>query len=173
MINPRPKPPPPGGEYTHFIDTGPQQVSPNATRVNLIPVGDGGPGPPLPRVTRVPPEPFLPTVEEIGRLSKAARVAFAGRCALRVVPLVGGLLPGHDSDDPATVAEVAATAGVAILRARSDPRDLRVIRGDYEGLVEFVEEEDWDADRPIPLDVWSLWPPGRTPRWARVKKPNG
>ena len=42
-MNPRPKPPMPGGESTQFIDGGPQPVSPNATRVKLIPVGDGGP----------------------------------------------------------------------------------------------------------------------------------
>jgi hypothetical protein len=49
-VNPKPKPPLPGGEHVQFVDTGPQGVSPNATRVNLIPVGDGGPGTPLPPV---------------------------------------------------------------------------------------------------------------------------
>jgi hypothetical protein len=51
-VNPKPKPPLPGGEHVQFIDSGPQGVSPNATRVNLIPIGDGGPGPLLPPVTR-------------------------------------------------------------------------------------------------------------------------
>lgn len=53
-MNPKPKPPMAGGEHTQFIDSGPQGVSPGATRVNLIPVGDGGPGPLLPPIRPKP-----------------------------------------------------------------------------------------------------------------------
>ena len=88
-MNPKPKPPMPGGEYTQFIDTGPQAVSPGATRVNLIPVGDGGPGPLLPRANRRKTrKPLLPRPDEIAKLTGLARVAFAARCARRVFPVV-------------------------------------------------------------------------------------
>ena len=49
-VNPKPKPPLPGGEHTFMTDTGRQAVRPGIPVVNLIPVGDGGPGPLLPRM---------------------------------------------------------------------------------------------------------------------------
>ena len=104
-VNPKPKPPLPGGEYTFTTDTGRQGVRPGIPVVNLIPVGDGGPGPLLPR----PPKkrrPVLPTAAEVAALPRAARAAFAERCALRVEPLV--------RLDP--TADAAGAAAVAILR---------------------------------------------------------
>lgn len=86
-VNPKPKPPMPGGEYTFMVDTGPQQVPPGVRTVNLIPVGDGGPGPLLPRM-KWRPKPLLPRPEEIAKLPRLARVAFAARCARRVFPVV-------------------------------------------------------------------------------------
>lgn len=169
MVNPKPKPPLPGGEFTMIIDTGPQEVPPGVTRVNLIPVGDGF-GPPPPVEVPLKRKPHLPTADEVAQLPSPLRAVFAGRCAARVVPLVGELLPNHDSDDPAAVAEVAAAAGVAILRARTDPRDLRIIRLDYEWLLGLYEDDGWEPGDGLPTDI-PLWPPGRTPKWAREKKP--
>jgi hypothetical protein len=169
MVNPNPKPPFPGGEYTHITDPGPQYVPPGIPRVNLVPVGDRPGQLPPPVELPLKRKPHLPAAEELVRLPPPLRAVFAGRCAARVVPLVGELLPGHDSDDPAVVAEVAASAGVAILRARSDPRDLRVIRLDYEWLLGLYEDDGWEPADGLPTDV-PLWPPGRTPKWAREKE---
>lgn len=117
-MNPKPKPPGPGSEYTQFIDTGPQAVSPNATRVNLIPVGDGGPGPPLPRVTERPRrKPLLPSGEEIEKLPRWARVAFAARCARRVLPIVRRAWP--EGDRPHLLEAVEAAVAFAENAANS------------------------------------------------------
>jgi hypothetical protein len=114
----------PGGEYTHVSDTGPQPVPPGIPRVNLIPVGDGGPGPLLPRVTKRPRrKPFLPSQEEIEQLPHWARIAFAARCAQRVLPIARRVWP---ADDPyhhlkaigAAVAFAEQTASTAPQRTR-------------------------------------------------------
>lgn len=85
-VNPKPKPPLPGGEHTFVTDTGRQGVRPGIPVVNLIPVGDGGPGPLLPRTfKRKDRKPVLPDRAEIARLPLLARVAFAARCARRVL----------------------------------------------------------------------------------------
>ena len=92
LPNPKPTPPLPGGEHVQFVDTGPQGVSANATRVNLIPVGDGGPGPLL-RMRRKRSKPLLPSRKELAALPRWARVAFAARCARRVLPIVRSKWP--------------------------------------------------------------------------------
>jgi len=119
-MNPKPKPPMPGGEYTQFIDTGPQAVTPGATRVNLIPVGDGGPGPLLPRMTgRKKHKPLVPSRAEIEKLPRWARVAFAVRCARRVFPILCRRWPSAPTahlqalENAVSVAERCASASDA------------------------------------------------------------
>src|SRR4051812_44063685 len=48
--NPKSKPPGAGGEYTHISDPGTPALPPGVKVYNLVPVGDGGPGTPLPPV---------------------------------------------------------------------------------------------------------------------------
>ena len=160
-MNPKPKPPLPGGEYTFMTDTGRQAVPPGTPLVNLIPVGDGGPGPLLPRAfRRKKPKPVLPTPDEIAALPRAAQAAFAVRCALRAAPL---------ADVSGSADAVEATA-VVVLRATSDPRDLRFIRRDFERVKWFALKEKWTDDTPVPPDVFGpLWPKGRVPKWARER----
>lgn len=161
MVNPRPKPPFPGGELVQMIDSGPQEVSPNATRVNLIPIGDGGPNPLSPRVTRRPKrKPALPTAEEIEALPSGARAALTLRCALRVAPLTP--LRGDGNAIATTI--LAATA---ILRIAPDPREVAVIRRDFETIKRLAKENGWTDDTPVPQDVFGpLWPEGREPKWT-------
>lgn len=175
-FNPKPKPPMPGGEYTHVSDTGPQPVPPGIPRVNLIPVGDGGPGPLLPRVTRRPrPKTLLPRPEEIAKLPRLARVAFATCCVRRALPAQPGTAepPAAVSDDPRAVAEIAARAAEAILRVATDPTDLRFLRRDFERFRWLAKHHGWTDDTPVSPDaIGPRWPRNRTPQWAReTKKP--
>ena len=170
-MNPKPKPPMPGGEYTFMVDTGPQGVSPNATRVNLIPVGDGGPGPLLPRVIRPPRrKPLLPSAEEIAKLPRSARVAFAACCVERARPAKQTMADQpvvSAADDPRAVAEAVARAAEAILRVATDPADLRFIRRDFERFRWLARKHKWTDDTPVSPDaVGPLWP-RRVPKWAR------
>ena len=150
--NPRPKPPRPGGEYTHISDSGPQPVSPGIPRVDLIPVGDGGPHLLLPQMLRPRKRrPLLPDAAALAKLPRAARAAFEARCAARA-----GLAS-------ATVAEAA----VAILHAASDPADLLFIRRDFSRLRVLAKQGGWTDDTLVPPDALGpLWPPGRVPEWA-------
>jgi hypothetical protein len=159
-MNPNPKPPLPGGEYTFMTDTGRQSVPPGTPVVNLIPVGDGGPGPLLPRMFRRPKrKPVLPTASEVAALPHGARVAFAVRCAARVRPLV---------PLDACGADVVGAAAVAILRAAPDPRDLALFRRDFEVLKRRARGEEWTDETAVPPDVFGpMWPEGRVPTWAR------
>ena len=164
MLNPRPKPPLPGGEHVQFIDTGPQRVSPGATRVELIPVGDGGPGPLLPRVTRRKKrKPVLPTRDELAKLPKPTREAFARRCTDRVRPRLGD--PDPAGADAAMIA--AERAVVALLRTSIDLELLRLIRRDFERFAWLARKKRWTDDTPVSPDVVGpLWPKGRAPKWA-------
>ena len=169
---PKPKPPMPGGEHTQFIDTGPQGVSPGATRVNLIPVGDGGPGTLPPPVTRrKKPKPMLPSEEEVAKLPLGALVAFAVRCAERVLPITRRT----DLDESMTTCSgvdrsptsAARVAAQAILLTSSDPRDLLLIRRDFDRIARLAKRNNWTDDTPVPPEVFGpLWP-GRVPKWAR------
>jgi hypothetical protein len=156
--------------------------------VNLVAVGDGGPGPLSPRVTRRPKrKPLLPSQDEIAKLPRLARVAFAARCVQRSAPAMrradrladllstaeqkealAGLLA---ADDPRVAAETVARAAGVILRVACDPRDLLFIRSDFEWLREQVEANGWTDDTPVPPEVFGpMWPPGRVPKWAREKE---
>lgn len=86
--NPKPKPPLPGGEYIHVSDPGTPLLPPGVKRYNLIPAGDGGPGSPIPPLSRKVRKPLLPSEAEVASLPKWARVAFAARCAKRVLPVI-------------------------------------------------------------------------------------
>lgn len=174
-INPKPKPPLPGGEYTHVSDPGTPPLPPGTKVVGLIPVGDGGPGPLLPRVTRRPrPKPLLPSPEEVAKLPRQARVAFATCCVLRALPALPGTAePTAVSGDPRAVAETAARAAEAILRVATDPTDLRFIRRDFERFRWLAKHHGWTDDTPVSPDaIGPRWPRNRTPKWAReTKKP--
>ena len=90
-MNPKPRPPLPGGEHVQLIDTGPQGVSPGATRVNLIPVGDGGPAPLLPRPPRKPrPAAWL---ELVVSFDAGTPVADVMRHTLALVKAVADAVP--------------------------------------------------------------------------------
>jgi hypothetical protein len=185
--NPKPKPPLPGGEYTHVSDPGTPPLPPGVKTVNLIPIGDGGPGTPLPPA-RPRRKPLLPTADELARLPRSARAAFASRCVERSLPalrrfdplIADGLIAAEReavlaADDPRVAADVALRAAEMILRVASDPRDLLSLRSDFEWARELVEENGWTDDTPVPPDALGpLWPPGRVPEWARdAKRPRG
>jgi hypothetical protein len=110
-INPKPKPPMPGGEYTHISDPGTPPLPPGIKVVGLIPVGDGRPGPLLPRVTNPKRRnPLLPSYKEVELLPRWARVAFAARCARRVLPIIRGassLTPGDSFGAVAAAVDAA------------------------------------------------------------------
>jgi hypothetical protein len=162
LPNPKPKPPMPGGEYTHISDPGTPPLPPGTKVVQLIPVGDGGPGTPAPPLTRrKPKKPMVPSEAEIEALPRQARVAFAVRCARRVQQLTGR--PDPDGDALAAV----AAAAVAILRASPKPGELVLIRHDFERLRRLAKANGWTDDTPVSLEVFGpLWP-GRVPKWAR------
>lgn len=110
-MNPKPKPPMPGGEYTHVSDPGTPPLPPGIKVVGLIPVGDGGPGPLLPRVTRRKErKPLLPSRAEVEKLPRFARVAFAARCARRVFPILRRCWPSAPADHLATLENAVAVA---------------------------------------------------------------
>jgi hypothetical protein len=166
MVNPKPKPPPPGGEYVHQGEPVTPPLPPGVKTVRLIPVGDGGPGPLPPRVTRRPKrKPALPSQAEIATLPLGARAALAARCARRVAPLV----QLGDAED------AVGAAACAILRAASDPRQVAVIRRDFEVLKRLARKEKWTDDTPVPPEVFGpMWPEGRVPKWAReTNRPQG
>ena len=165
LPNPKPNPPMPGGEYTHISDPGTPPLPQGVKVVNLIPVGDGGPGPLLPPMTRrKKPKPMLPSAEEIASLPRLARVAFAARCAARVQPLTGRADPTGQSPDAAV-----AAAAVTILRVSPKPGELVLFRHDFERLRRLAKANGWTDETPVPPEVFGpLWP-GRVPKWAREK----
>ena len=155
-VNPKPKPPLPGGEHTFMTDTGRQAVPPGIPVVNLVPVGDGGPGPLLPRMRKR--KKLLPSCDEIAKLPRWARVAFAERCALRVEPLV----------QLDTTTDAGGAAAIAIRRATPEPWALKFIRRDFERLRQLAKANDWTDDTQVPPEVFGpLWPEGRVPEWAK------
>ena len=170
FVNPRPKPPLPGGEFTFAIDTGPQPVRPGVSTVTLIPVGDSGPGPLLPLIIpRNIRSPLLPSVDEIAKLPKWARVAFATRCVERVSP-TGEHSSESNVDDSQAVRDVAVRAASAILLVSSDSDELRYIRRDFSRFAFLARKNAWTDETPVLPDVIGpLWPRGRVPRWARKK----
>lgn len=166
----KPTPPGPGGEYTQVIDLGPQGVPPGLKVVQLIPVGDGGPGtPPPPPVTRRKKKRrLLPTAAEIDALPRLARAAFAERCARRVSPGSDGA-PADAQDVTAVVTRAALQA----LRDATDPADVTLIRRDFDRLRWLAKQDGWTDETPVPVDVLGpLWPRGRVPDWAK-DKPRG
>ncbi len=161
-MNPKPSPPFPGGEYVHQGEPVTPPLPAGIKTVRLIPVGDGGPGPLLPRVTKQPKrKSVLPTAGEVAALPRGAGAAFAARCAERVAPLVQ---LGECED-------AAGCAALAILRAAPDPRDLMFIRRDFERLRRLAKANGWTDDTPVPPEVFGpLWPEGYVPKWAREAK---
>ncbi|MCI0704680.1 MAG: hypothetical protein L0241_26795 [Planctomycetia bacterium] len=166
-MNPKHTPPLPGGEYVHQGEPVTPPLPPGVKTVRFSAVGDGGPGPLLPRVTKSKKrKPVLPTLDEIAQLPRLARVAFANRCALRVQPLV---------QLDAGAEDVVGDAAVAILRAATDPRDLAHFRRDFERLMRLVKENGWTDGTPVSLEVFGpMWPKTRVPKWAKeTNKPQG
>jgi len=62
--NPKPKPPLPGGEVVRFFDSGPQSISPNATRVKLLAIGGDGGDTPARIGTRLAPQTVVRSASE-------------------------------------------------------------------------------------------------------------
>ena len=166
-MNAKHPPPRPGGEYVHTGEPDTPPLPAGVQKVGLIPVGDGGPGPLLPRVTRAPKKrkPVLPTAAELAALPGTARAAFAARCARRVEPLV----------QLDTSADAAGAAAVAILRAAPEPWALQFIRRDFDRVWRLAQANGWSDDTPVPPEVFGpLWPEGRVPKWAtEATEPKG
>lgn len=101
--------PQPGGESFEIGEAGPpvrfHPLSEKATRVEPVPldeiqIGEAGP----PRKPPDPDRPLIPTAEEIARLPRLARAAFAARCARRVLPACRYFRP----DDPEESTQVCS-----------------------------------------------------------------
>jgi hypothetical protein len=149
-------------------------MPPAKSRGKLTPLGTGesvprgvtqppGPGA-LPR-KRVP---LIPTKKEIETLPRLAQLAFATRCAQRVIPACQLSL---STGDRATVAEIVASAASAILEnATIDSpliAQLRCIRRDFVRLKKLSLKEKWIDETPVPPDVFGrMWPEGIAPYWA-------
>lgn len=104
---------------------------------------------------------LVPTADEVAKLPRAAREAFAARCALRI---------------PTASADAAAAARVLLEMATLDTpltAQLRCIRRDFARLKRLAREQKWTDDTPVPPEVFGpLWPPGIAPRWA-AESPKG
>jgi hypothetical protein len=106
--------------------------------------------------------PLVPTAEEIAKLPRNARTAFARRCAARVARLLGSDAPAEL--DPQTAAQLLlARAAVETPLARQ----LRCIRRDFDQLVHLARKNNWTDDTAVPPSVFGpMWPRGLAPAWA-------
>ena len=121
----------------------------------------------------------LPTKEEIAKLPRWARVAFAARCARRVVPLFKALwpvAPPRHVFNVASAVELAETAAAdanddAAAAAAADANDdaadaAAAIRRDFNTLVRLAAGQRWTDTTPIPPEVFGpLWPDGPPQGW--------
>ncbi|HJZ54364.1 MAG TPA: hypothetical protein VKE74_05375 [Gemmataceae bacterium] len=117
--------PQPGGEENQTIEAGPpvyeMPMPPAKTLIRRGPPGEPLVAVPLPPVPReeweaqceregilLPDRPLIPTAEEVGKLPRLARFAFAARCARRVWPIVRSDLRSHPevAEQVATVLEL-------------------------------------------------------------------
>ena len=156
--------PQPGGESFQIGEAGPptyhMPVPEKVTRVVPVPLGEwqiGEAGPPLEQVRDV--RPLVPASEEVARLPRGAREAFAARCAERVAPLRFG---ATSPEAAAALILAAATVGTPIRR------QLLCIRRDFDRLARLAQKHNWADDTPVPPEVFGpMWPEGLAPDWAK------
>ncbi len=101
---------------------------------------------------------LVPSSEEVAKLPRNAREAFAARCAERVAPLRAN----------ATTPEAAAALILAAATVETPIRRLLLrIRRDFDTIAALACQEQWQDDTPVPADVFgALWPTRLTPPWA-------
>jgi hypothetical protein len=172
--------PQPGGESFQVGEAGPPSyhmpMPPPKTRLRLMPGGkleviDAGP-PMSPEEWRAHCEregilfadrPLIPASEEVARLPRAAREAFAARCAARVALLREG---AASPEAAAALILAAATVGTPIRK------QLLCIRRDFDRITRLAREQNWADDTPVPPVAFGpMWPAGLTPEWAREPQP--
>lgn len=101
---------------------------------------------------------LVPASEEVAKLPRGAREAFAARCAARVAPLRAG---ANSPEAAAALLLAAATVETPIRR------QLLCLRRDFDRLVRLVAKHGWADDAPVPPDCFGpLWPEGLAPPWA-------
>jgi hypothetical protein len=181
--------PQPGGESFHEGEPAPlnytMPMPPVKSRGRLIPVQDSPlidcgeptyhtPAGPAKRVVRPVRDevaqptsadrPLVPASEEVAKLPRLAREAFAARCAARVARL----RPGATSPEAVAALILAAATVETPIR-----RQLLCVRRDFDRLVHLAKKHDWTDDTPVPPDALGpLWPDGLTPDWAKEPSAN-
>lgn len=107
--------------------------------------------------------PLVPASEEVARLPRAAREAFAARCEARVARLRAG----------ASSPEAAAALIVAAATVETPIRKLLLcVRRDFDRVAHLARKHGWTDDTPVPADVFGpMWPKELTPAWAREAPP--
>jgi hypothetical protein len=110
-----------------------------------------------------PDVPLVPASEEVAQLPRAAREAFAARCAARVARLRAG----------ATTPEAAAALILAAATVSTPVRKLLLcLRRDFDRLASLAKRHRWTDDTPIPPDVFGpMWPNTIVPEWAKEPPP--
>jgi hypothetical protein len=102
--------------------------------------------------------PLVPASEEVAKLPRGAREAFALRCAARVARLRAG------ATSPEAAAALILAAATVTTPIR---RQLLCIRRDFDQLVTLAKKHGWTDDTPVPPDVFGpMWPKNHTPQWA-------
>ena len=152
--------PQPGGELFHEGEAGPLVYSypmpPVKSRGQLIPLSGETAEPP---VTEAPNRPLIPASEEVAKLPRLAREAFAARCAARVARLRSGA-----SSPEAAAALILAAATVAT----PVRRQLLCVRRDFDRLAALAKKHNWTDDTPVPADAFGpMWPKNLTPEWTK------
>ncbi|MBN9118866.1 MAG: hypothetical protein J0I06_06855 [Planctomycetes bacterium] len=114
----------------------------------------------VPKPTVDPNRTLVPSEEEIAKLPRLARFAFAMRCAHRVL-LMQGEVSGVEHTAPAAeVARFAEAAVRSLLRVVTVGTldHLTAPARDFERLVKLAEKEKWTDDTPVPQSVFGpMW----------------
>jgi hypothetical protein len=176
--------PQPGGVSNETVEAGPpveeMRMPPPRTQLRWVASEGGFVGEPLPPMTAEEWEahceredvlfsdrPLVPTAEEIAKLPRSARAAFARRCAARVARLLGA--DGPAELDPRSAVHLLLDRATAETPIR---RQLLCIRRDFDRLRHLARKENWTDDTPVPPEVFGpMWPAGLTPDWARETPP--
>lgn len=159
----RPLGPPPVSEADYLQgEVGPPTyeapMPPVKSRGQLIPLFDWTDTETITDESARTPLSLVPASEEVAKLPRAAREAFAARCAARVARLRAG----------ATSPEAAAALILAAATVETPiRRQLLCIRRDFDRLVSLAKEQNWTDDTPVAQDVFGpMWPRNLTPTWA-------
>jgi hypothetical protein len=101
---------------------------------------------------------LVPASEEVAKLPRGAREAFAVRCAARVARLRAG----------ATSPEAAAALILAAATVETPiRRQLLCIRRDFDRLVARAKKHGWTDDTRVSPEVFGpIWPKNLTPPWV-------